>query len=478
MTESTPKSKILKFKFSKRRKDLQRLLQFLPRAKKPEHSINLSKDDVQDTVKSREKQKDQHKKVDKDRSHHNTEKPTSASKIHEDSTTNPALKPAKPAEKRRRTDDDARPPEPQTKRQKPANLDLTRKPQTPVPAPFRSPALSQHNSAQKPQVSTPMREVKSIASRYIDSLDMDVKTPQATGRNGTPLAPNSVEKANRDGRSTSNTSSITSPVSGRSEDVGVWRAEQKRFTDLGRVLKHVADDLFKNKDKPGYDKLQVEKRAIATAVETVLCYILAFTAADNASRLSRKPRDETAWRTLLPYISYVKSVTGGYTLLHGLCLQIEAVCRNVIQALDMVRLEHQTLPPALPEESKAPTPDANHEGGRLDPAAEAAQARKDYIDFKSKLVENARLAQQLWVEGAFELSVDDLQQSFPNSWKRKSRAPLVKSKEKLTIGSLGGDYYLPLSSVSTGVEAARAGWSLLCEWCKKEDIKWEGRLGL
>ena len=471
-------SKIVKLKFSKRRKDLQRFLQFPPRAKKLEHATILSKRDEQSSMKSRERQKDQDKKFEKDRSHHDAEKPTFAAKKHQDTPINSIVKSAKSTEKRRRTDDDAHALEPQTKRQKPINLDLTRKPQTPVPPPFRSPALSQHNSAQKPQTSTPVQEVKSIASRYIESMEMEAKTPQVSGRNGTPLAPGSVEKANGDGRSTSHTSSITSPVSGRSDDVNAWRAEQKRFTDLGRVLKHVADDLFKKKEKPGQDKARVEKQAIATAIETVLCYILAFTSADYACKLLRKPRDETAWRTLLPYISYVKSVTTGHTLLHGLCLQIEAVCRNSIQALDMVRLEHQALPPALPEESKAPTPNGNHDGKCLDPMAEALQARKDYMDFKSKLVENARVAQQLWMEGSFELSVDDLQQSFPTSWKRKSRAPLARSKEKLTIGSLGGDFYLPLSSVSTGIEAARAGWSLLSEWCKREDVKWEGRLGL
>ncbi|MCJ1356126.1 MAG: hypothetical protein MMC33_006120 [Icmadophila ericetorum] len=385
-----------------------------------------------------------------------------------------ANKVSKPAEKRSR-DDDTDADKAPSKRQKPLKvLDSTQKPRTPIPQSFKSPPLPPSVSSQKAQVSTPLREVKTVASRNMDSVDADIKTPQGPVMAGTPHAPNSVGSISREARASSNTSSR----SGKSDDINAWRAEHKRYTEMGRTLKHDADDLFKLKAKKDQDELQLEKRGIATALETVLCYILAYTANDETHRFLRKSRDVQTWKSLLPYLQYVKTVTIGYSLLHGLCLQLEAICRNNIQILDFERLERESVPAGTPEETKVLTPDPKADPLQVDAAAKAAQTRSNYIDFKTKMVENARAAQLTWAEGSSELSVDDLQQSFPVSWKKKSRAPLVKAKEKFVASSLGGDFYLPLSNVSLGIEAARAGWSLLGEWCKQNDVKWEGRLGL
>lgn len=385
-----------------------------------------------------------------------------------------ANKATKPAEKRSRDDDPDADKAP-VKRQKPLKaIELAQKPRTPIPQPFRSPPLPPSANSQKTQISTPLREVKTVASRNVDSVDADVKTPQGLARTGTPLAPNSVGSASREGRASSNTSSR----SGKSDDINTWRAEHKRYIEMGRTLKHDADDLFKLKAKKDQDELQLEKRGIATALETVLCYILAYTASDETQRLLRKSREIQAWKSLLPYLHYVRTVTIGHSLLHGLCLQLEAICRNNIQILDFERLEREAVPTGTPEETKVLTPDPNADPSQVDAATKATQTRNNYIEFKNKMVENARAAQLTWAEGSSELSVDDLQQSFPISWKKKSRVPLAKTKEKLVAGSLGGDFYLPLSNISLGIEAARAGWSLLGEWCKQNEVKWEGRLGL
>jgi len=31
--------------------------------------------------------------------------------------------------------------------------------------------------------------------------------------------------------------------------------------------------------------------------------------------------------------------------------------------------------------------------------------------------------------------------------------------------------------MTTGIEAVRAGWNLLGEWCRKEKVQWEGKMG-
>ena len=469
-----PPRLMVKLKIPKRlQKDILRILRIQQRPKKPEPSSVTVKAERKDGKAQSEgwpsdlkSEKDKHKVPIK----------------HEEETVSKQAqsgnKPSKPQEKRKRVEEETDAHGSHTKRQKlPAGLDLSQKPSTPIPPPFKSPALSQHNSAQKLQGSTPLRDIKTIASRNMEVTGADVKTPQGQIRNGTPLAPNSVEKANRERRSASDTSSIARPVSGGSvEEVNTWRAEQRKLSDLGRTLKHDADDIFKkSKDKTIQDDPQVEKRGIATAIETVLCFLLAFTVADEASTLSNKMCDVTAWQNLIQYINFVKSVTLSHTLLHGLTLQLEAVVRNRIWTLDMERSERQPVPSSLFDPPKAIAAD---DTAGQEAAAKDREIGKDYFDFQKKMARNVHIAKKLWVEGAFELSVDDLQQSFPVSWKRKSRAPLVHSKEKLTVGSLGGDFYLPLSSISSGIEAARAGWSILGEWCQKEDIDWKGKLEL
>ena len=477
------KSKMVKLKIPKgRRKDVSRLLQMKPRPKKLNTANELAQNGKAAVTKSKVIERDQAARSDRDLQGERSKNNNDSGRQHNGNRNISAQdrqESSKPNEKRRRAEDDSKAAEPPSKRQKPpGSLDLSHKPRTPIPPAFKSPSLSQHGSAQKATAATPKREIKSAAMRRLESEDGEVQTPHRHAKASTPGAPNSVERVNREGRSVSNTSSITSSVSSKSDDVNAWRAESKKFMDLGRTLKHDADAFFKAKDMDAKTFALGEKRAIATAVETILSYMVAFTAADEGSRIARKPCDQSAWRSLIPYLNHVKSVTLGHTNLHGFCLQLEAVCRNNIQSLDLERLEKEALPTNPVEEAKPPTPGGDVDGVPHDASAKAAQHRKDYIEFKAKLVENARLAQQLWVEGAFELSVEDLQRSFPLTWKNNARAPVVRSKERLMIGKFAGDYYLPLSSVSSGIEAARAGWSLLDEWCKKENVDWEGKLGL
>lgn len=472
--DKSPKvSKMVRLKVPRKlQKDVGRILRIQPRAKKAEASSVTPKGDRKD-----EKVQSDGLPVDLKSE---MEKQKVPSKHHEETTSRlgqSTNKPNKPFEKRKRVEEDTNGHVSHNKRQKlPGSLDLSQKSSTPIPPPFKSPALSQHNAAQKARGTTPSRDIKSVASRNMEVPGTDVKTPQGQVRNGTPLAPSSVERANKERRSASDTSSITRPASGGTmEEVNAWRAEQKKLSDLGRTLKHDADDIFGSKDKSMQDDPRVEKRGIATAIETVLCFILAFTAADEASTMSSKMCDATAWQNLIQYINFVKSKTMSYTLLHGLTLQLEAVVRNRIWTLDMERSERQPLPSNLFEQSKV-TPADDIAGQEA--AAKDREIVKDYHELQKKMARNVHIARKLWVEGAYELSVDDFQQSFPVSWKRKSRAPLVHSKEKLTVGSLGGEFYLPLSSISSGIEAARAGWSILGEWCQKEDINWKGKLDL
>ena len=381
---------------------------------------------------------------------------------------------SKAVEKRRRVEDDSDSRASTNKRQKPENLELSQKPRTPVPPPFKSPSLSQHGSAQKSQVTTPMRDIKSSAMRRVESGDGDVRTPHGSQRNGTPTG---FDKVNREGKSTANTSSNTGSLSARQNEVNAWKAEHAKYTDLGKALKRDADFVLKNRDEAKI-KTPAGKRAMVVAIETALCYIIAFTASDEASRLSRKTGDPQHWRSLLPYINAVKSVTGEHSVLHGFCLQLEAIFREIVHIHDLDRLEKELVPGATIDDSTAPIAKDNTGNSTSDSTSKVAQSRKDYIDFKGRMIENARSAHICWIEGSSELPIAQFQRAFPETWKKKAQSPLAKSKEKCTPGKYAGDFYLPLSSVTTAMEAVRVGWSLLGEWCAKEGVKWEGKLGL
>ncbi|MCJ1399167.1 hypothetical protein MMC11_002369 [Xylographa trunciseda] len=478
--ESAGRRKLLvRLKIPKaRRKDFVRLLQMPPaksRTKalpstKIEDNVLIVNGKVNDRIRSGRQDKEQAQSSPAERS---TTGQKSA--IRRDIVNIPSSGSSKPKEKRARAEDDADTPTQQSKRQKHSSgLDLSQRPGTPIPPPFRSPITSAHGSGQK------IQDNKNGRARRLEIGDAEIKTPQGSVRGGTPLAPNSVERVNRDGRSASNTSSV---ISALSEETSAWKAESKKLLLLGRNLKHEADNFdvqWKEKEEPEF-----EKKAIALSIECVLCFMLAYTISDEIKapgKSSRKAIDLLSWETMFAFIQVVKRRSQGHTLVHGLCLQLEAVCHNLISVTKIDRLAIIQPPTASTNEetvnSGAQAKPVNVATEATSKSSQQSVTPESYMQHKDKIAENCRLAQHLWIDGAFELSVDDLQQSFPASWKRKSRAPLARSKEKLTLGNLNGDFYLPLSSITTGIEAIRAGWSLLGEWCKNENVSWVGKLGL
>ena len=222
----------------------------------------------------------------------------------------------------------------------------------------------------------------------------------------------------------------------------------------------------------------------AIAFETVLSFFLAFTIGDEINRLSRLPNDITAWRTLVPFVRYVERVTIIYRPLFGLTQQLEAVCRDTISLFDAERLERDANIGGLVDDQRPSTANSseNHpspmalEKSKPDPAA----SEKAKPDPAVELAENLRQAQLKWQLGHTECSVRELQRSFPETWNKSAELPGPgKGKEKLSPKNYGnGTYYLPLGPSTSTIEGARVGWQMLGEWCKQNEVKWEGKLGL
>ena len=354
------------------------------------------------------------------------------------------------------------------------------KPHTPARPAAKSPATSLQGSA-KSQISTPKRDLKPVAMRRVLSGDGDVQTPLGGVRGGTPVAPSSAEGANREGSSLN--TSVSHPTNGRKEEIAAWKEEQTKHLDLGRTLKHDADAILQPiTGEPDF-------KGLAIAVETVLCYMIGFTAGDEAQRLSRKPCDGSSWRSLLGYLHFVKGRTHDVSPLNGLCLQLEAVCRHTILLHELERVEREIgLPPGLDDAPRsnasaavAAAATATATAHPTEPAARHAPPprRDESREFKTKMLENARLAQQLWVSGSLKLSLHELQRSFPTTWAKGTMAPPAEgTRERLVAKKYGGSFYLPLGPATNGIEAVRMAWSLLEEWCAKEGVEWEEKIGL
>lgn len=383
----------------------------------------------------------------------------------------------KSAEKRQRSEDGANADaERAKKRQKqPHSLDLSSKPHTPLRPPVVSPVLSQHGSAQKTHLSTPKRDLKSSAMRRIGSSEGDVKTPLGAIRGNTPTA-QAPERINREARATSSASLNNVDTSNR-EKVAILKTEQTRYSALGRSLKHKARPLLHIENELRSDSPET-KQGTALAFEALLSFMLSFALKDELSRIQGSLPDAFAWRTMLGYIGYLKSVTQPYGPLRALVHQLDGVCRDTINLWDSYRLDRDPFLNSLADDSRPPT--ANSKGQASPSGSDKADPKKEFLDFRTEHARNLREAHQSWQTGYSNLSVRELQRTFPKSWAKSAEVPGEgKLKEEIAPKKyMEGGYYLPLGPATSCAEAVRAGWKMLEEWCNNEGVKWEGKMGL
>lgn len=321
------------------------------------------------------------------------------------------------------------------------------------PAQSANPANSAHSghkssslTAPKSHISPTKAEVKSVTMRRIASMEGEPRTPTAAPRAGTPTVPGSAERANREGRPASTVTSAT-----LTEEGVRWRAEQQKYLDLGRELKHELDGIVKRDGVLVNDPV-ANKKGCPIGVESILCYILGFTALDELSRTRGRPASSSAWETLLPHIDYVKAITSSASHIYGLILQLEAVVRDKIHTYDIDRLDRE-------------------------PSTITSR------DFTSRLAENARSAYRAWRCGTAGLSWQALKRSFPKTWAQRINSDsAVQTNGHDTVGLIPGysfatsGYHLPLTSTTTAVEAVKMGWTFLAEWAEIEGVEWKGRM--
>ena len=344
-----------------------------------------------------------------------------------------------------------------TKRHKTTNSqDSTFKPKDPSrPPPPKSPEPPQNGSVSKSYLPTPLKDLKSAAMNRIRSSDSDVKTPLGSLRSSTPTTI-------PEGRPPSSTSSSTNGGgSSKSEEITALKQESTRFQDLGRKLKHESKNLMGMSNATAKDN----KESAALAVESILCFMLAFRLLDELNRSTSRSTntgDRSSWRSLLPLLGQTRRSTAAYPYILGLTCQIEAVCRDLIHELDVEQLCGNRL---------------------LSEPVDSPSRRKELATLRDDLLENMRQSSRMWAQGLDKLSKESLRKDFREIWDAQAKAPVMhspgKNREKLVARQYREEgYYLPLGPTSSIMEVVRFGLKVLDEWTEKEGLEWQSRMGI
>ncbi|KAL1955661.1 hypothetical protein VTO42DRAFT_8206 [Malbranchea cinnamomea] len=317
-----------------------------------------------------------------------------------------------------------------------------------------------HPDSHKKDLLTPQKDLKSAATRRVESADSDTKA--------------SVNTSLQNGAGpTSKASKLSSKAKDRDTEWRAWRDEFNRFVAMGRELKHASQRYAGlNKSTTGKPSKDItdEKLGAATAVEAIICFILAFICDDKCKSLSHQLPDSGSWRSIVAYWHVVTNLAAPYPHLHGLCLYLGAISHEAIHSLDLERLATSSVPS---EHSLAPTP-----GSDDNTVTAAFEERRKFSELKSRLPVSYREANRLWLEGSRQLSDEDLARQYPATWSGRSRNFSSRGREKVRPGEYGGVYFLPLGRATTPLEGVRFGLAFLREWCDKEGVEWTGKLVL
>ncbi|KAL1636934.1 hypothetical protein SLS56_001031 [Neofusicoccum ribis] len=269
MSQDKPRKLIVKLKYGrKRRQDVERCLRLPPGRKARQKEHESATEDSQEPERVRKA--DGPSKSKELPNKEGSRKPALPSTVDGRDNKNRHV-----ADKRPRAIDDVSADAPPPKRARaPSNLDLDKKPRTPVPPSTQSPSVSS-KSIPKPQYLTPRKEGKSTGMTRTISND-------SNGVTSTPAA---------SGDTPSDAKGPTSGINGRPSDINVWNIHSRKLNDLGRRLKHEAQALCDPRSQPSL----------------------------------RDPDFNGNWRTIFPLFRFFKNNCQEFPHIEGLRLQIGAI---------------------------------------------------------------------------------------------------------------------------------------------------------
>jgi hypothetical protein len=296
-------SLIIKLKFKRRLKDVQRMLRIRPmpgRKGLPSNGVAVPSPLSTATFPAHAKSSD--KKIE--------DKKPEVKKPEEKRS---------PDKKRPRSDEVS--VESAAKRAKvPLRLDSDKLATSILQPPFKSPAAS----GPPPQrlLSTPKKgdSMKSVALQRVHSNDGNARTPQAASTPASTSTPASAEKPRQNGNS-----------DGRSGELDAQIYMNNKLTQIGTKLKRKRDELL---SKPDMDR----ELCCVVGIESLTAYIAGFHALDNARHLNPRQSYGDIWSTFFPLHKAIMESATSFPQLHILALLFGAITADAQHNVYMDKL--------------------------------------------------------------------------------------------------------------------------------------------
>ena len=315
------------------------------------------------------------------------------------------------------------------------------------------------NSAQEPSAKrqkAPELEPRSTPMLRVVSGEGSVSTPQESTLFDTP---NGLK---RDKSPQAPLLHPSKPESKNETPEGL-RTEAKKYLALAKQLKYESDAFFKNPE--GMTNEEREKGVII-AIESVLCFMLAFRISDA----DREFIDRTGWNSILGLLAKAETESRSFDHLYGLARQLEGIIRDILIHVDLKTLDSNPLADRF---GKAKSADPN----KTEDQNRASEYHRRFSEYYN-LTEQSRKA---WWYGLTSLGPTEMADRFPNTWAKRDQTKVPQGKgisQSVSPFQYKRSYWLPLSQMSTALEAINFGLDFLQEYCRTKGVDWKPKLVL
>lgn len=225
------------------------------------------------------------------------------------------------------------------------------------------------------------------------------------------------------------------------------RKKMRTWLDLARAKKHMSDAKYQNEEFG---------LASAAAMDSLLCYIIAFNYEERADRLMNRELQDKSWGSLVNFINRVNFLLEAAKQPHLVS------CCYLMRALIQVRVGL-----VLGAQIKSRARDNESDSGET-PAEKAEKAESLALSlFRTQegFTSDFRRANR-------GLPLSQISQSFPKSYARRSKTatPVVHDGG---YRPWSDEYALPLHVYSSLQEAAALGWNMTDEWIRMDGLKYD-----
>lgn len=374
--------------------------------------------------------------------------------------------------------------DPPSKRPKaPKQLDLDKGPQTPnSKSQLLSPTVQQKSGS---KTNTHLTPLKAAAMSRSSSLDGTSSTPQVA----TSTPPNTNSQDLRPPTS--------APNSDTQAEIQALNNTRLKLGDLGRRLKREYDDTFRRKASGEALSLATRRKGALKGLESVLCYIWAFSCLDASAKLRRSRSRLEDWKSIMPLHHNIAGLTKEFANLEGIRAMMGVAVTARVGSLLADAAGRPTAPAPTGSAAAQPmsraaseqttagaehheSPESTHSGTAV-PAGSASTT----TDLAKDMSDNFRAFMHFMHEMNIKLNPTAVKELFPRTWDNRTETPPRTSWER-QMGALvhsvaeanGGEvdkelrkWYVGVDVASSPVQAGLLGMALLGEVAQGSDAE-------